>query len=90
MELVDEADFYPADARALGVRELRGRDLVDIDFPGVGMLEQAGDVQERGLAGAGRRNERNRLARPDGKLGAFEDVQRDVALAVMAIDLMQE
>ena len=90
MELIDEADLGSADARALGIRERRGRNLIDIDFAAIGMLEESSDVQERRLAGAGGRYQRNRLARPDGELGAFEDVQRDVALAIVPVDLMQE
>src|SRR5207245_10413973 len=54
------------------------------------MLQEASDVAERRLAGDGGRYQRNRLARPDGELGAFEDVQRDVALAIVPVDLMQE
>src|SRR5258706_8819524 len=90
MELIDEADLGAAEARALGIRERGRRNLVDIDFAAIRMLEQARDVQERRLAGAGRRHQRNRLARPDGELGAFEDVERDVALAIVPVDLVQK
>ena len=43
---------------------------VDIDLAAVRLLEQAGDMQQRRLAGAGRRDQRDRLARPDRELGA--------------------
>src|SRR5215510_801442 len=90
MELVDEADLGAADARALGIRELRRRDLVDIDLAGIRVLEQPGDMQERGFAGPGRRHQGNRLPRPDRELRPFEDFQHHVALAVMPIDPMQK
>src|SRR5262249_24066929 len=90
MELIDEADLGAANARALGIRERRGRNLIDVDFAAIGMLEQARDVQERRLAGAGGRYQRHGLARPNGELGAFEDLERDVALAIVPVDLVQE
>src|SRR5258707_4686087 len=90
MELIDEADLGAAEARALGIRERGRRNLVDIDFAAIRMLKQARDVQERRLAGTGRRHQRNGLARPDGELGAFEDVERDVALAIVPVDLVQK
>ncbi len=76
MELVDEAHLGAADAGAFGIRQLRGRDLVDIDFATVRVLQQAGDMQQRRFADAGRRDQRDRLAGPERKLGALEDVQR--------------
>src|SRR5262249_59721490 len=90
MELIDEADFGAADARALGIRERGGCNLIDVDFAAIGMLEQARDVQERRLAGAGGRYQRHGLAGPNGELGTFEDVERDVALAIVPVDLVQE
>jgi hypothetical protein len=62
VKLIDEADLGAADARALGIRQRRGGGTVDIDFAAVGMFEQAGDVQERRLAGA----RTARSARPTG------------------------
>jgi len=47
MELIDETDLVAADAGTLGVREGRGRNPLNEDFAAVGMLEQAGDVQQR-------------------------------------------
>ena len=90
MELVDEADLDAADAGALGIRQARGRDLVDVDLARIRLLEQAGDVQQRRFAGARRRHQRHRLPGPDRKLGALEDVERDVALVVVPVDAMQE
>jgi hypothetical protein len=90
VKLIDEADLDAADARALRVREDGCRDLIDIDFAGVGLLEQTSDVQKRRLAGAGRRHQRNGLAGPDGELGTSEDFECDVALAIMPIDPVQE
>ena len=61
VRLVDEADVVAADAGALGVGQSRGRRVVDVDLAGIRVLEQAGDVQQRRLAGAGRRDQRHRL-----------------------------
>ncbi len=54
------------------------------------MFEQAGNVQQRRLAGARRRDQRDRLAGPDRKLGALEDFERRGALAVGASDAVQK
>ncbi len=59
MELVDEADLDAADRRPLGVGEAAGRPPADDDVAAVRTLEQAGDVEERRLAGAGRRDQRD-------------------------------
>ena len=90
MKLIDEADFGAPDPGALHVGEVRGRDRVDIDFAGVGMFEQAGNMQQRRFAGAGRRDQRHRLAGPYRKLGALENVERRVALTELPADAVQE
>ncbi len=90
VRLVDEADLVAADAGALVVGQDRGRAAVDIDVAVVGMLEQAGDVQKRRLAGTGWRYQRHRLPAPERKLDAVEHVQRLVALPVVALDVVQE
>ena len=90
MRLVDEADLVAADAGALGIGQDRGGAPVDIDVAMVGMLEQAGDVQQRRFAGARRRHQRHRLPGPDRQFRAVEDVQRVVALPVGALDRVQE
>ena len=90
MRLIDETHFGAADARALGVRQFRGGDAVDIDFAAVGMFEQTRDMQKRRLAGAGWRDERDRLPKPRGEFGAFEDFERGVALRIAPIDRLQK
>ena len=90
VELIDEADVGAADAGALHVGEMRGGDRIDVDFAGVGVLEQPGDVQERRFAGAGGRDQRHRLAGPHRELGALENVERGVALAKTPADAVQE
>ena len=90
MKLIDEADIGAPDAGALDVGHVRGGDSVDIDFAAVGVFEQAGDVQQRRFAGARRSDQRHRLAGPDRKLGALENVERGIALAKAPGDLMQE
>ncbi len=47
-------------------------------------------MQQRRFASARRRHQRHRLAGPDRQFGAVEDVQRDVALPVLALDRVQE
>ena len=62
VELVDEADLVAADRGALVVGQPPAGAAGDDDLAGVGPLEQAGDVQQRRLAGAGRRDQRHHLA----------------------------
>ena len=64
VELVDEADLLAAQARAPGIVHGGCRLAADVDLAAVRLLEQAGDVQEGRLAGAGRRHEGDDLARP--------------------------
>ena len=90
VRLVDEADLVAADAGALVIGQDRGGAAVDIDVAVVGMLQQAGDMQQRRFAGAGRRHQRHRLPGPDRQFGAVEDMQRGVALPVVALDVVQE
>src|SRR5258708_38548162 len=90
MKLIDESDLDTADARALRVRELGRPNLIDIDLAGIGLLQQARNVQQRRLAGAGWSHQRDRLAGPDRQLRAFEDIQRHVALAIMPVYSMQK
>src|SRR5215813_6178091 len=90
MRLVDETDVAAADAGTLAVIEPRGRKIGDVDLTAVLALEQAGDVQQRRLAGARRSDQRNRLTRPDRELRTLEDVERRVSLLVVALDGVQE
>ena len=90
MELIDEADVVAPDPRALDVAQTRGRRAVDIDLAGIGMFEEACDVQKRRFAGARRRHQRHRLSRPHRKLGAFENIERRVSLMELPADAVQE
>src|SRR4051812_1457909 len=90
VKLVDEADLGAADTGALGIRERRGGGAVDIDLAVFGMLQQAGDMQQRRFAGAGRRDQRNRLAGPDRKLRTTQNVERGRPLRVATLDRVQE
>ena len=65
VELVDEADLPAAERGARVVAEPRRRLAADEDLAGIGLLEQPGDVEERRLSGAGRRDERHHLAGGD-------------------------
>ena len=54
------------------------------------MFEQARDVQQRRFAGAGRPDQRHRLAGPYRELGAAQHVERRIALAELPADAVQE
>ena len=58
VELVDEADPLAAQAGALGIAQAVAGPPVDRDLAGAGPLQQAGDVQQRRLAGARRPDQR--------------------------------
>src|ERR1700677_5049525 len=90
MGLIDEADFGAPDPGARDICQIRGRDGIDIDLAGVRVFEQAGDMQQRRFAGARRRHQRHRLAGPDAELGAFENIERRIALAELPAYAMQE
>ena len=47
VRLVDEADLVAANSGPLMIGQDGGRTALDIDVPMVGMLEQAGDMQQR-------------------------------------------
>ena len=66
VELVDEADALAPEPRPLGVAQAVAGAAVDRDLAGARPFEQAGDVQERRLAGAGRTDQRRRGARRPG------------------------
>ena len=89
VELVDEADLLATQAGAADIVHGRGRRAVDEDLAAVRLLEQAGDMEEGRLAGAGRRHERNHLAREDRELGVAQDLEETRPLAVAARDLRQ-
>ena len=72
------------------IGQVRGGGTIDIDLAGIGMFEQAGDVQQRRFAGARRRHQRHRLAGPHRKLGAVENIERRVALAELPADAVQK
>ena len=90
MELIDKPTVIAANAGALRVAQRGGGDRVDIYLAGIGMFKQTGDVQKRRLAGARRRHQRHRLARPHRKLGPFENVEPRIALVKLTSDAVQE
>ena len=85
MELIDEADLGAAHARALGVAELDAIDAVDHHGAAVRPLEQAGDMEQRGLAGAGGPEQRHRLARIKRRGRALQHLDEAGALRVSAL-----
>jgi hypothetical protein len=85
MELVDEADFGASQRRPLVVAHGRSGRAADLDFAGVGPLQQARQMQERRLSGAGRRDQRHRLAGRELEARAVEDLDRRFAPPISAL-----
>jgi hypothetical protein len=54
---------------------------LDQDLPRVLLVEAGDRAEKRGLAAAGRPEEREELARPDGEADVVEDLQPRIALA---------
>ncbi len=90
MELIDEADIVAPDLGALDVGQLRGRHGVNINLAGIGMLKQARDMQKRRFSRSRRSDQRHRLSSPYRKLGALEDVKRQIALMKLPANTVQE
>jgi hypothetical protein len=86
VELIDEADRRAAQRGARAVGQLRGGGAPEIDLAAVGLFEEPRHVQQRRLAGARRRDERDRLARLQLERHAAQDVQRRPRLLVGALD----
>jgi hypothetical protein len=47
MKLINKSNFGAPDAGALKVGKMRCRDCIDIDFAGIRMFEQPGNMQQR-------------------------------------------
>lgn len=90
VELVDEADLGAAQPCAPLVVELGRGKPADEDLAGIRLLEQAGDVQQRRLAGAAGRHERDDLARPEREIGLAQHFERRIGLRIEALDLRKE
>ena len=89
MKLVDEPDLAAPQRRTGLVSHADGRHAGDIDLTAVRPLKQPGNMQQRRFAGAGGRDQRRRLAGPQAKVGAAQDLQRSARLFVAAFDLFQ-
>ena len=85
--LEDEADLLVADARLLAVREPRDVDAVELVGSGGEGVEQAGDVQERGLARARRAAHGDELALFDGERDVMQGPGLDQVGAVALGDV---
>ena len=80
-ELEDEADFVAADAGEFVVGESGEGNAVQGDFAGGGLVEGANEIEESGLARAGRADEGDHFASGDVQVHAVE--REDFALAVV-------
>src|SRR5262245_20301324 len=79
-ELKDEADLVATDPRQLIVRQAAERFVVDADRSGGRPVEAADQVEERGLAGAGRPDDRDHFTAGNGEGDVLES--GDVSLAL--------
>ena len=75
VELVDEADGVAADGGAGGVGQAAGIAALDEDRAAVRAVEQAGDMQQGGFAGAGGGHQRDDFACPHRQVGAAQHRQ---------------
>jgi hypothetical protein len=89
MELIDEADLAAPQRGALIVGHPDGGFAGDKHFPSVGRLEKARNMEERRFAGTGRGDQRDRLPRPEAKIGAAQNFERRPRLNVAAFDLFE-
>src|ERR1700691_5406183 len=80
MKLVDEANAAVAQLATLALAKRVDIAAVDLNVPGVGAIEPAQDLQQRGLAGARGANDGEPLAAPDGKVKPRQHLKRDRAL----------
>src|SRR6266849_4212365 len=89
MELVDEAEILAADRGALAIRHAAALLARDQHLAAIRPLEQAGDVQEGGFAGAGGPDQGDDLAGAQGERGAAHDLERLAGLAIGPDDAAQ-
>src|SRR5690606_8235937 len=80
--LVDEPDMAQPQFRASAVALLRRVAAADFDRAGIGCLQQAGNLQQGGFAGAGRPNERDHLAAFDCERRVADDLELPAASLV--------
>jgi hypothetical protein len=79
VELIDEAELGQAHARALALRQVGAVHPVDQDAAAVGMLQQAGGVQQRRLARTGWADQPDQFAGTDVEVHAPQHRQALVA-----------
>ncbi len=89
VELVDEADVVAADRGALVVGQPAAGATVEDHVAGVRPLQQAGQMQQRRLAGAGRRDQRHHLGAAQREVGAVQDRQLLLTLDIVPFDALQ-
>src|SRR3984885_5134494 len=89
MELVDEAYLRAPQRRPLVVAHGRGRGAADPHFAGVRLFQESRQMQERRLSGAGRRDQRDRLARRKLERGPVEDLDRRIAATIPTLHIIE-
>src|SRR5579883_1699776 len=87
VELVDEAEIAAADAGARIVAQLPAGNAADHHLAAIRPLEEAGDMEQRGFAGARGADKGHDLAGAHGERYAAQHLEGGVALAVGAHDL---
>ncbi len=88
MELVDETERTVAQLAALAIGKVRHRLAFDLDLARARRVEPAEDVQQRALAGAGRADDRERLAARTAKLTSLQHFGAQVAFLIGLGDLV--
>jgi hypothetical protein len=86
MVLVYETDVVPAEKTAGVVAKVSACLSGHEHLPGIGLLQQAGDVQQSRLPGAGRTDERQGLAFTHVQRAAAQNFERLAPLSVGSDD----
>ena len=86
--LEDEADHAVAVVRGLALGEVLDQAAVDVVFTRIIVVQDAQDIEQRGLAGAGGSHDRDEFPLVDAKVDSFQDVQR-LTVVVCLIDVFE-
>src|SRR6185437_1383266 len=89
VELIDVAHRGPAQQRTAAIAELAGRATDDFDLTALRMFQQPADMQQRRLAGAGGRDQRDHLAAEYREIGVLEHMDEGFALAIMPVHSLE-
>ncbi len=86
--LENEADHPVAVVGGLALGQVLDQAAVDVVFARVVVVQNAQDIEQRGLAGAGGSHDRDEFPLVDAKVDSFQDVQR-LTVVVCLIDVFE-